>query len=160
MKRNILILFYVSLALLTTYTYRVVNVGWIASSKAERLYKKKKYDLAIDYYIKAIDKGVDPSAFLSSLNDAMHKSKSIQKSTLLLNLLIKRDPENIAAFNSLADFFVEVQNYREAAKVYRHILSIDPKDIEARFELALSLSRQGKYELAIEEYEILLEEDR
>ena len=123
MKRFFLISFYICLALFTTFTYRIVNPGWIATSKAKSFYKQKKYDVSIDYYIKAIDMGVDSSLFSSTLNDAIHKSKSIDKSTLLLELLIARDSKNIDAFNNLADFFVELQNYTEAIKIYRYIFN-------------------------------------
>ena len=160
MKKYRLILFYAVLAILTTYSYRLINPGWIAYAKAESLYNKKKYDLAIDFYIKAIDKGGDPVSFSFRLNDSVKKSKDLKKPSILLDLLIARDSTHKDAFNNLADYFMEAENYKQAVKTYNYIIKIDPTDTHARFDLAQVLSRLGQYDRAIEEYEKLLGEDK
>ena len=50
MKVWFFVAFYFFLATATVITYRMINPKWISYSKAEKLYKNKRYDLAIDYY--------------------------------------------------------------------------------------------------------------
>jgi tetratricopeptide (TPR) repeat protein len=150
------ILFYVFLALVTTFAYRIIHPGWIAYAKAEKFYKNKKYDEAVDFYIKAIDHGIDSAFLVLPLDNCLKKSIDLNKPAELLGLLISRNSRNIEALNTLADFFARIGSYREAARIYRYIISVFPDDIYAGFELAITLTRLGQYDLAIEEYQKLL----
>lgn len=152
------ICFYIVVALITTYVYRLSNQGAIAFNQGEKYFSKKMYDKAIDYYLKAFELDIDSSIVTIHLNQALHKSSDLGKSNELLDMLIEKDSKNINALKELAKFFMEIENYSRAVKTYRYILKLNPEDEYSRFELALALTRNGEYEQAIEEYEMLLKE--
>jgi len=47
----------------------------------------------------------------------------------------------------------------EAARQFRHILLLDPNDIDARYELSVILTKQGKIDQAVQEFRRVLDLD-
>lgn len=153
-----LVFFYLFVALFTTLSYRIIKPGWITYTKASSLLENKMYDEALACYIEAIDQGIDSLYLSKYLTKTLDHCFDFNHPTKLLEILISRHSRNSKSFKFLGNFFAEHHDYKSAAKTYNYLLTLFPEDRYARFELAQVLSRQGKYEEAIEEYKLLLDE--
>ena len=153
-----IILFLAGIAFLTSVSYRLIYPEWIAFAHAEKLYKKKKYDEAIYSYIYAIDLGIKSTAIVNHLNDSLNRSEDPKKIADMLDFFMSKASGNNKAMETLADFFVRIEEYNKAKRIYKHILYLFPEHIIDRLKLAKILNRIGQYDEAIEEYKLALGE--
>lgn len=158
MGKWIFIAYILILSFVISFIYRYLNPEWIYYSKAESFYKKKKYDLAIDYYFKAIENGVSSYFIGDHFVNSLKRTKDYKSAHEFLDQLMKDTVLDLKQLNNLADFFWDIEKYRDCELIYSHILKKYPEDIITRYEFALVLSREEKYDEAIDQYKIILSE--
>jgi tetratricopeptide (TPR) repeat protein len=71
-----------------------------------------------------------------------------------LKKAITADPKSIQAHRSLARVYYVRKQYADAADEYRAVTALDPWDVDAFVQLALTYTRLNRYEQAIEQLQI------
>jgi tetratricopeptide (TPR) repeat protein len=67
--------------------------------------------------------------------------------------------ERKAEYLEKANQFFSEENYEKAQLEYKNALQIDPKDIEARYQLGLVLEKRGQWKPAMSQYRAVLQQD-
>lgn len=129
------------------------------------------YNAIGDLYLKANDKANATTAFIKAA-DAFQTAAFELKSIALYKKALKVDPSKIEIYEKLAAVYAErglignaIDDYLKAAKyystqgnfraclaVYRKLASLDPENINIRFEIAEMCQKQEVKEEAVEEY--------
>ena len=66
--------------------------------------------------------------------------------------LLRRNPNHHTARQTLADLYLEGQNFPAAEKHYRQLIQDQPRDAQARHSLGLLLELQGRHEEAQQQF--------
>jgi len=70
--------------------------------------------------------------------------------------LLKNKNANLESFKNLAQFYIEIKNFKNAEKVFRYILSKHSEDNLVRVEFAEILVRKKLFSEAIRQYKKVL----
>jgi tetratricopeptide (TPR) repeat protein len=76
----------------------------------------------------------------------------------LLMVVIDNDPKNYQSFYWLGKFHTRLRNAEKAIRNFEMTVQLNPKHIDAHLNLAKLYNLTGKIDLAIEEYETILEQ--
>ena len=108
---------------------------------------------AIDEYVKVIDiRKQDYNSYYKVadlLNNLDKKDEAVQ----MLNNLIQKKPEHIAAIKLLGDILIEQEKYKEAAYVYNDALKYFPTDYDLNYNLGIVYTMLNDFQNAKMYYE-------
>ena len=140
--------------------------------KGKLFYSDGKYDLAIEWFEKALEKEKESSvlylwlakAYLADMENVNFFTKGMYSSDIrkYLKLSIEKDPKNIEAYNYLASYYFNAPaigggDKDEAWKLAEQISKLSPSDgheIKGRF-----YSQEKLYDKALAEYDGLIDKD-
>jgi tetratricopeptide (TPR) repeat protein len=94
---------------------------------------------------------------LSNLIDLLKKEEKKDEAFSLLNNILKKDGKNIKALKMLGDIYFEDQDYKKAEETLSKIISLRPKDVDARVKLGKIDILHGNFDHAFELFDPLVE---
>lgn len=94
---------------------------------------------------------------VSNLIDLLKKEEKKDEAFSLINNILKKDGKNIKALKMLGDIYFEDQDYKKAEEVFSKIVSLRPKDVDARVKLGKIDILNGDLDHALELYDPLVE---
>ncbi|MCK4644741.1 MAG: tetratricopeptide repeat protein [Candidatus Aminicenantes bacterium] len=113
---------------------------------------------------RASDLKKDHSRTLSNLIELLKRENNKKEALHLINDMLKGDKDNVTALKLMGNIYFEDQNFKKAADVYSKIISLRPKDVEARVKLGridISLDKLDQaYELYLPLIESLIKKRR
>ncbi len=113
---------------------------------------------------RAIDLKEGHSRTLSNMVELLKRENKKKDALRLINDMLKWDEDNITALKLMGNIYLEDQNLKKAAGVYSKIISLRPKDVEARVKLGrIDISRDKPdqaYELYLPLIESLIKKKR
>ncbi len=140
--------------------------GWHPSFKARLFQRKNNYSFAGEVH-EMIDASIEKSAGkISLLKVPIHHyglGSSKDKIARYLELTakkIKDDPENAKAYFEAGIQYKELGHLLEAESFLRKSLRLDHQPFLPRINLAIVLQKQGKLDLAIENYKMVLTKNK
>lgn len=120
---------------------------------AEIYEKEKKYDVAAEEYMRAMDKNKKDYTLkykiANSLNNINKKDEAIE----ILNESLKENPEYYEASLLLVDILYEKEKFREAVNVCYEALKYKKDDYELYYNLGMLFTRLNDFQSAKEYYE-------
>jgi len=93
---------------------------------------------------KCVELDPEEPAFLQRLAEAHIQNGEVKHSRLVLQQLLKIDPDSETTFQMLGDIEFELGNFLAAEEAYRGALKFDPENIEILNDLARCLMSQKK----------------
>ncbi len=99
----------------------------------------------------------DHSRTLSNLIELLKRENKKKEALHLINDMLKGDKDNVTALKLMGDIYFEDQNFKKAADAYSKIMSLRPKDVEARVKLGRINISRDKLDHAYELYAPLIE---
>jgi tetratricopeptide (TPR) repeat protein len=94
---------------------------------------------------------------VSNLIDLLKKEEKKDEAFSLLNNILKKDGKNIKALKMLGDIYFEDQDYKKAEETLSKIISLRPKDVDARVKLGKIDILHGNFDHAFELFDPLVE---
>ncbi len=126
------------------------------SALAAGLQTAKRLDEAAAHYERALAlRGPDPDVFynLALIQIERHDYKSARQNLLHA---VDINPDHVEAYKWLGTADLELRDYRETIIASRRALSLDPKSVRARHNLAVALLASGRLDDAIRQFESLV----
>jgi len=122
-------------------------------------YKIKRDELkeAKEILIKAKALKEDDLRTLLNLIEIFKKQNKKEEALSFLNDVLKKDENNLQALSFMGNLYFEDQDYPKAGETYKKIISIRPKDVEARVKLGRILLQGGNLDEAYDLYEPLVD---
>ena len=140
--------------------------GWHPSFKVRLFQRKDNYSFAGEVH-ELIDASIEKSAGkISLLKVPVHhyglgnSKEKIARYLELTTKKIKDDPENAKAYFEAGIQYKELGNLLEAESFLRKSLRLDPQPFLPRINLAIVLQKEGKLDLAIENYKMVLTKNK
>ncbi len=100
---------------------------------------------------------VHPAIINKALLHIYASTEQISKALALLEPEFSKQPSNRAVCDFLANLYGKSKKFNAAANCYQTYLALQPNDPEARFNLAFNLRHAGKFEQAIEQYQLAIQ---
>jgi pilus assembly protein FimV len=94
---------------------------------------------------------------LSNLIDLLKKEGKKDEALSLVNNILKKDTKNIKALHMLADIYFEDQDFKKAEETFSKIISLRPKDVDARVKLGKIYISHGNLDHAFELFDPLVD---
>ncbi|UCE41768.1 MAG: tetratricopeptide repeat protein [Candidatus Aminicenantes bacterium] len=94
---------------------------------------------------------------LENLIDLLKLEKKKKEALKLVNEVLRKDKENLKALYLLGNLCFEDSELKKAEEIFKKIISIQPKEVEARIRLGRIHIRSKKYDLALELYQPLVD---
>jgi len=94
---------------------------------------------------------------LSNLVEILKKENKSREALNLIRNALKRDEKNLRALSLLANLHYEEQDLKKAEETFTKIISLNPKDFEARFRLGKIFISEGNLDEAFSHYEPLVD---
>lgn len=122
-------------------------------------YKIRKKDLnEADEILKkarALDK--EHPRTLENMIDLFKLGKKKKEALKLVNEVLRKDKENLKALYLLGDLCFENDELKKAEEIFKKILSIQPKEVEARVRLGRIFIQAKKFDDALKFYQPLID---
>ncbi len=131
--------------------------AWFAFSRFRLLGSENRWDEAIEALRRAIDFDPDTDYLRIILAKAYLHTGQPELTIAALEELLQYSARNIAALELLGDVYGYQQQDRDAIRVFRRALELDPERETLHLRLALVLARQGQTAEAIDILEQVLE---
>ena len=94
---------------------------------------------------------------VSNLIDLLKKEGKKDEALSLVNNILQKDGKNIKALKMLANIYFEDQEFKKAEETFSKIISLRPKDVEARVKLGKINISHGSLNHAFELFDPLVE---
>ncbi len=94
---------------------------------------------------------------LSNFVEIHKKEGRSQEALNLIHSVLKKDESNLRALSLLGNLYHEKKDFEKAEETFRKIISLNPKDSEARFKLGRILVSKGSLDEAFEHFEPLVD---
>jgi len=94
---------------------------------------------------------------LGNLIDLLKREDKKDEALGLVNNILKKDENNIKALRILGDIYFEDQDFEKAEEIYSKIISLRPKDVDARVKLGKIDIFHNNLDHAYELYEPIIE---
>ncbi len=122
-------------------------------------YKIKRDELkeAKEILIKAKVLKEDDLRTILNLIEIFKRQNKKEEALGFLNDVLKKDENNLQALSFMGNLYFEDHNYQKAEETYKKIISIRPKDVEARVKLGRIHLQGGNLDEAYDLYEPLVD---
>lgn len=109
-------------------------------SKANKLYKKEKYEEAYELYKKASILNPDNEKIKFNMADCSYQLKRFREAgDEFARLTVSKDKDlREKSFYNLGNVFMEAKQYDQAISAYKEALLLDPKDTRAKRNLEIA----------------------
>ena len=124
---------------------------------AESFMRKKRLEEARKVLEQARALKEDYPRTLTNLIELYRREDKKGEALELVKSFLKKDKDNIKALYLLGNLHFEDENAQEAEKVFSRIISLRPKEVEARVKKGRILILRGELDLAFELYEPLVD---
>lgn len=124
---------------------------------AELKIKEKDLKKSKEILNKARAQNKDDSRTLANLVEVLKEEKNREEALGLIHDVLKKDENNLKALSLLGNLYFEEQKFGKAEETFEKIISLNPKDFEARFRLGRMLISQGRLDEAFNHYEPLVD---
>ncbi|MBN2479486.1 MAG: tetratricopeptide repeat protein [Parachlamydiales bacterium] len=151
MEKIKFISFLLILVILTTISYIFIQPKWVAYRKAENYLEEKRYEKALNYYVKAIKKGIDPDLITKNLHRTALIVGDYPKVIKAYEDLIKKHPDDEDLIVGLGTFYIYQNEVDKAIKLYEEAL-LNTTDYKIKFALAKAYLLEEKYSESIRLY--------
>ena len=119
----------------------------------------KKYDLALDLFNKILFKDPKNAICHYQIGKIYHDKKRYHEALIKFNTAIKYNSELEDFFNAKGLSLLEIDNYKEAAKIFKFIINKFPNSKFGYYNLGILLGRQGKTDEALKFFERAIDID-
>ncbi|NGX63135.1 MAG: Beta-barrel assembly-enhancing protease [Candidatus Anoxychlamydiales bacterium] len=158
-RKYCIILTLTILTISITISYHVIQVKWIAYRKAEDYFNETRYTKAIEYYLKALKKDLDPKYIMNNLAFAAVIVGVYDPIVEIYKKLLIMRPNDDDLIEGLSNFYIQFEEFDEAIELLQDYLKKFPDDYYIRYLLAQSYCLNGEYNKAVFEYKKVLKED-
>jgi tetratricopeptide (TPR) repeat protein len=124
------------------------QLGHIYANIAEEYFRMKKFSIARDYYIKALDTDSYDNPTLHGFLEACEYLNDYASAVDYLSKFVKREPYNSEAWYCLGTAQLELKMYERAADSFEYAIAIDSTYIEAYYQLSSCHEGLGNIPLA------------
>ncbi len=124
---------------------------------AESFMRKKRLEEARKVLEQARALKEDYPRTLTNLIELYRREDKKGEALELVKSFLKKDKDNIKALYLLGNLHLEDENPQEAEKVFSRIISLRPKEVEARVKKGRILILRGELDLTFELYEPLVD---
>jgi len=94
---------------------------------------------------------------LSNLIDLLKREDEKKEALILIDDILKKDKDNVKALRHMGSLYFDDQNFKKAEEIFSKVISLHPKDIEARVKLGQINILQDNLDQAFELYEPLVD---
>lgn len=94
---------------------------------------------------------------LANLIEILRRENKKEKALDLIYDVLERDENNLRTLSLLGNLYFEERNFKKASEIFGKIISLSPKDVEARVKLGRIHVHKGKLDEAFENYEPLVD---
>lgn len=94
---------------------------------------------------------------LSNLIDLLKREDEKKEALTLIDDILKKDKDNVKALRHMGSLYFDDQNFKKAEEIFSKVISLRPKDIEARVKLGQINILQDNLDQAFELYEPLVD---
>lgn len=120
------------------------------------MYQKKDYDKASVCLKRAIGLHPENQDGYEDLAFALYESKKYREALVFLKKILDANPSNKKAMFSFASAMAECQFPEKALKIFMHLRPDPEFGAQSCLESGIIHERQGKYDLALQDYDIAL----
>ena len=115
------------------------------------------YEKALEYYSTYLDEWPDEEKIVTESCGVLLLAGKVDDAAKKLELLVKKNPENLAAVGFLSDAYRMKKDFSAAAKVLEAAVARFKKNVRLREKLAEVYTWSTRYDEAIGQYRFLLE---
>ena len=128
--------------------------SYLGHKKLAEVYEKEGgMRKAIDEYVKVIDINKKDYNSYYKVADLLTNLDKKDEAVQMLNNLLQKKPEHIAATKLLGDILIEQEKYKEAAYVYNDALKYFPTDYDLNYNLGIVYTMLNDFQNAKMYYE-------
>lgn len=128
--------------------------SYLGHKKLAEVYEKEGgMRKAIDEYVKVIDINKQDYNSYYKVADLLNNLDKKDEAVQMLNNLLNKKPEHIAATKLLGDILIEQEKYKEAAYVYNDALKYFPTDYDLNYNLGIVYTMLNDFQNAKMYYE-------
>jgi tetratricopeptide (TPR) repeat protein len=113
-------------------------------------------DAAVRNYQLAVLMDSSSNTMYASLADNYIVTGQLDKSLMIVQRILSREPDHIAALELLSEIQIQKHEFEKAVTTLERITKIDPADVEIHYRLITIYEIQGKWNEAAGHYAILL----
>jgi tetratricopeptide (TPR) repeat protein len=110
---------------------------------------EKRYDAAREFFLHALHIDAENLDAWFALSRVQFACRQFADSAASLERLLLSLPEHVPALNNLGNTCMELQHFNAASMAYRKAVVIDPDNTGIRYNLALALIQQQRFEAAL-----------
>lgn len=147
------------LGALVPVAYHFLHQDKILSSQGEKFFLEGRYADAVQRLSQAIALGDTRRATLLRLGEAYLASGDLQQALPIFSRIAMQEPQNAAATFKLAELYAITNNTDKALALVDRILAAHPGDKRARAMRGRILTIAGRFDDAIREYALILNEN-
>ncbi|MDR1985261.1 MAG: tetratricopeptide repeat protein [Prevotellaceae bacterium] len=122
-------------------------------TKGYNAVEKRFYQLAIEYYQKAVDINPNYEAVYFSLGGTYMLLKNYHEAILCFQKALEFDPNNFVAYSNLGLSYNELNHHHEAIQCYQKAIDIDPNYAIAYINMGTAYAELGKKKEKIKYYQ-------
>jgi Ca-activated chloride channel homolog len=115
--------------------------------EGNKLYNKEKYNNATESYSKALQQAPKDVRANFNQGDALYKLNELDKAKehyqLAAKLSVNTDIKSKAYYN-IGNAWYKQEKYEESARAYKDALKLNPKDMDAKYNLMMALDKIKK----------------
>ena len=126
------------------------------NNRGEILFKQARFAEAAESYRAAVDHRQDYVAAMINLSSARKECGDVEAARAILGEVLRRNPDNPRAHNSLGVLFEQLGQGGDAADQFRHAIHLSPDYANAYYQLA-QLRGQGLSDEEVEAVEQLID---
>lgn len=115
--------------------------------EGNKLYSKEKYNNATESYAKALQLAPKDVRGYFNQGDALYRLNELDKSKELFDAVAKASKNTdiqARAFYNVGNILYKKEKYEESARAYKESLKLNPKDIDAKYNLMMALAKIKK----------------
>jgi tetratricopeptide (TPR) repeat protein len=119
---------------------------------AEFKMRQNKLEEAVEILIRAKELKEDHSRTVTNLIDLFKRENKKKEALDLVEEILQKDKENLKALYILGNLHFEDKSLKEAEGIFLKIISIRPKEVDARVKLGRIYIQKAEYDRALEQF--------
>lgn len=152
MRRLLMVLVLVGLAIATTSAYHLLHQDRILYRQAEDHFGRQEYGRAVPLYRAALKAGLVKPDLDRQLARSLLMAGQPEEAVALCEKDLKEYPDRLSSMITLAEVYNRVGRFDEAAGLYRTVLMKHPGDRGMQIHLARALAGSGRFDEAVAVY--------
>jgi tetratricopeptide (TPR) repeat protein len=112
-------------------------------------FANQEFDKAIEIWQDVLEEEPGNAEILTAIANALIHKGSVAEAVPVLKDAVEQDPDFLGARNMLAICYINLNRLDDAAEISRQVLSEDPKNAEAYFNLGVIANLRAAYDQAL-----------